>query len=65
MIHVVEKKENQMSVLRPDSHLLEMAVNDALLYAVKNYHMIVNNLNGKENSEPVNEVDLLLSKYKL
>ena len=65
VIHVVEKKENQMSVLRPDSHLLEMAVNDALLYVVKNYHMIVNNLNGKENSEPVNEVDLLLSKYKL
>ncbi len=65
ILRVLEKKDNPMSCMRPDSHLLEFAVNDALLFAVKNYHMIVDNLNGEESSEAVNDVDLLLSKYKL
>ena len=65
VLRVLEKKDNPMSGMRPDSHLLEFAVNDALLFAVKNYHMIVDNLNGEESGEAVNDVDLLLSKYKL
>lgn len=65
VIHVVEKKDNHLSVMRPDSHLLEIAINDALLYVIKNYHKIMNKLNGDEDSEAVNDVDLLLSKYKL
>lgn len=65
VIRVLEKKDNPMSRMRPDSHLLEFAINDALLFAVKNYHIIADNLNGGESGETVNEVDLLLSKYKL
>lgn len=65
VIRVIEKKDNHISSMRPDSHLLEMAVNDALLYVVKNYHVIMHNLNGNEGGESVNDVDLLLSEFKL
>lgn len=63
VIRIVEKEHTDFSVYRPDSHLLEMAVNDALLYVVKNYHTITNDLNSSD--EGTNDVDLLLSEFKI
>ena len=62
VIRIVEKVHSSQLTLRPDSHLLEMAVNDALLYTLKNYKLITNNF-GDDNT--ANDIDLLLSEFKL
>ena len=48
--------------VRADSHLLEIALNDALIYVVKNYLLFDNSF---EQSQNLNEVELLLSETKL
>ena len=48
--------------VRADSHLLEIALNDALIYVVKNYLLFDKNY---EQSQNLNEVELLLSETKL
>lgn len=62
MIHVVDDK----SYWKPDSHLLEMAVNDAILYIIQNYDTFAKNVSIKNEKEPYgDDVELLLSEYKL
>lgn len=65
VIHVVEKKHGDFAIIKPDSHLLEMAVNDALIYIVENYKAITNDVTDKESDVLANDVDMLLSEYKL
>lgn len=49
----------------PDSHLCEMAVCDALLYVVKHLDAITKNIESEQNDEHGDEIELLLSEYKL
>jgi RpiR family transcriptional regulator, carbohydrate utilization regulator len=65
IIRIVDKKMPCFEMMRPDSHLLEMAINDALLYAVKNYSKITRNINSGDDDVTTNDVDLLLSQFKL
>lgn len=64
VLHVVEKKQGNM-IIKPDSHLLEMAINDALIYVIENYKAITNDYTNKETDSLTNDVDMLLSEYKL
>lgn len=65
VIHVVEKKQHDFAIVKPDSHLLEIAISDALIYVVENYNRINNDISKKDNDALTNEVDMLLSEYKL
>lgn len=65
VIQVVEKKHGDFAIIKPDSHLLEMAINDALIYIVENYKAITNDVSEKECEALTNDVDMLLSEYKL
>ena len=65
VLHVVEKKEGNFAIIKPDSHLLEMAINDALIYVVENYKAITNDFYEQDNEASTNDVDMLLSEYKL
>ena len=47
--------------VRADSHLLELAVNDALIYVIKNYPLF--NFDDKLPTQ-INDVELLLSETK-
>ena len=47
--------------VRTDSHLLELAVNDALIYVIKNYPLF--NFDDKLPTQ-INDVELLLSETK-
>ena len=47
--------------VRADSHLLELAVNDALIYVIKNYPLF--NSDDKLPTQ-INDVELLLSETK-
>lgn len=63
IIRVVEKNNNDGMNIKPDSHLLEIAINDAIVYSVNKYKKISNNtssdLDEKENME------VFLSEFKL
>lgn len=48
-------------MFRADSHLLELAVNDALIYVIKNYPLF--NFDDKLPTQ-INDVELLLSETK-
>jgi DNA-binding MurR/RpiR family transcriptional regulator len=64
IIQVVEKKP-KASVLQPDSHLLEIAISDALLYILQHYDTFEENTENEKKDEPYDDVELLLSEYKL
>lgn len=60
IIKIIEK--NTSVEIKPDSHLLEFAVNEAILFAVKKCKAIY------ENSKDISEkesIDMLLSEFKL
>lgn len=63
VIHVVEINSSAGMAIKPDSHLLEMAVNDAILYSVKNYKQLSDDI-AKKQIEKEN-IDILLSEFKL
>lgn len=63
IIRVVENGGSEYTVAKPDSHLLEMAVNDAILYSVKNYKQISDDI-ARKQAEKEN-IDVLLSEFKL
>lgn len=65
IIRIIDKKMPCFEMMRPESHLLEMAINDALLYVVKNYSKITSNINSGDDDVTANDVDLLLSQFKL
>jgi len=65
LIHVKEMKKIPIGG-NADSHLLEMAVNDALLYIVKNYDSIVSDEKMVKNDlEDIDDIEIMLSEYKL
>ena len=63
VIHIAEKNSNEGIIIKPDSHLLEIAVNDAILYSVKNYKELADDM-AKQQVEKEN-IDILLSEFKL
>lgn len=63
IIRIVEKNNNEGMVIKPDSHLLEIAVNDAILYSVKNYEELSAVKIDKQTTK--DNVDVLLSEFKL
>lgn len=63
VIHVVEINSNEEMAIKPDSHLLEMAVNDAILYSVKNYKHLSEDVPEKQIEKE--NIDALLSEFKL
>lgn len=64
VIHIAEKNNNNEGmIIKPDSHLLEIAVNDAILYSVKNYKELADDM-AKQQAEKEN-IDILLSEFKL
>lgn len=62
ILQINDTNEMQDQNVRADSHLLELAVNDALIYVIKNYPLF--NSDDKLPSQ-VNDVELLLSETKL
>lgn len=64
ILRIVEKKE-KVSVLQPDSHLLEMAVNDSLLYVLQHYDDFEDSQENDTRQSSYDDVELLLSEYKL
>ena len=63
IIHVVEKNNNEGMVIKPDSHILEFAVNDAILYSVKNYKRLADDAARKQSDKE--NIEILLSEFKL
>lgn len=62
ILQINDTNEMQDQNVRADSHLLELAVNDALIYVIKNYPLF--NSDDKLPSQ-INDVELLLSETKL
>ena len=63
VIHVVERDTLNSYVTKPDSHLLEYAVNDALITVVRNLRDVKENSGDSEIKEE--EIERLLSEFKL
>lgn len=65
LLHVKETKKTVVGG-GADSHLLELAVNDALLYVVENYDNIISDEKKvRSNAKELDEVEIMLSEYKL
>ena len=65
VIQIVDKKKQALDT-EPDSHLLEMAVSDALLYINRHFDALTQN--AKDDNKEAgygDDVELLLSEYKL
>ncbi len=61
ILQINDTNEMHDQNVRADSHLLELAVNDALIYVIKNYPLF--NFDDKLPTE-INDVELLLSETK-
>lgn len=61
ILQINDTNEMHDQNVRADSHLLELAVNDALIYVIKNYPLF--NFNDKLPTQ-INDVELLLSETK-
>lgn len=62
ILQINNTNESTNQKVRADSHLLEIALNDALIYVIKNYPLFDKKY---EQSQDLNEVELLLSETKL
>lgn len=60
ILQINDSSENKNQAIRADSHLLEFALNDALIYVIKNYSLF-----DKHASSTLNDVELLLSETKI
>ena len=66
MLQIVDKQKKTGVGVEPDSHLCEMAVSDALLYIVRYFDTFMRSTEeGKKNDNYADDVELLLSEYKL
>lgn len=61
ILQINDTNEMHDQNVRADSHLLELAVNDALIYVIKNYPLF--NFDDKLPTQ-INDVELLLSEIK-
>ena len=61
ILQINDTNEMHDQNVRADSHLLELAVNDALIYVIKNYPLF--NFDDKLTTQ-INDVELLLSETK-
>lgn len=66
VLQVVDKQKDRQMRMEPDSHLCEMAVNDAIIYIVRYFDTFMENAqNVKKTDIYGDDVELLLSEYKL
>lgn len=66
VLQVVDKQKDRQMRMEPDSHLCEMAVNDAIIYIVRYFDTFMENAqNVKKKDICGDDVELLLSEYKL
>lgn len=66
VLQIVDKQKKTGVGVEPDSHLCEMAVSDALLYIVRYFDTFMRSTEeGKKNDNYADDVELLLSEYKL
>lgn len=60
ILQINDSNETKNQKVRADSHLLEFALNDALIYVVKNYSLF-----DEQAQNTLNDVEILLSETKL
>lgn len=66
VLQIVDKQKKTGVGVEPDSHLCEMAVSDALLYIVRYFDTFMRSTEeGKKSDNYADDVELLLSEYKL
>lgn len=66
VLQVVDKEKKSPVEQEPDSHLSEMAINDAIIYCIRHFDMLMKtNEKNEERKNDCDEVELLLSEYKL
>lgn len=66
VLRVVDRQKKSPAESEPDSHLFEMAMNDAILYVVRHFDTLVKSAeDDRKNNSGCDEVELLLSEYKL
>lgn len=65
VLQVVDKKRAGVGI-EPDSHLLELAISDAILYIVRYFDAFMESAQDNEKTDNYDDdVELLLSEYKL
>lgn len=65
ILQIVDKKQ-KTTVAELDTHLLEFAVSDAILHVIRNFDRYVNESEAeKKRSDDMDDIELLLSEYKL
>ena len=60
-IKIDEMKNEVSTISKPDSHLLEYAINDSILYCVRSIKKAANN---NASSKEVDDIGILLSEFK-
>lgn len=66
VLQIVDKQRKTGVGIEPDSHLCEMAVCDAILYIVRYFDAFMKSVqDNKETDNCLDDVELLLSEYKL
>ena len=66
VLQIVDKQKKISMGIEPDSHLCEMAINDALLYIVRYFDVIMQSAQDEKKTVSYgDDVELLLSEYKL
>lgn len=66
VLQIVDKRKKKGGDIEPDSHLCEMAISDAILYAVRYFDAFMESTeDNKKAGSYSDDVELLLSEYKL
>ena len=65
VVHIAEVNQNSSFIVKPDSHLLELAINDAILYVIKNHELFAISENKDKVENSTDDIGLLLSEFKL
>lgn len=64
VIEVQTKNEGSMD-LQPDSHLLEFAINDTLIYIVQHFSCFMNSAGNNRKTVFIDDVELMISEYRI
>ena len=66
VLQIQDRQKKPPVALEPDSHLCEIAINDAVIYAVRHFEALMKSAkDGVDQKDDCDEVELLLSEYKL
>ena len=62
---IIETKQDSSMTIKPDSHLLEFALNDAILHVVRNFNSMIKDKNQDQIENKTDDIGVLLSEFKL